>query len=606
MKRIPLSTQVAVVLLIIHASLLVWIDWQHSPSVDEVAHLPSGISHWQFGRFDLYRVNPPLVRAVAAIPILLTDARVDWSTFRDDPTARPEFLLGMRFCELNGPKVLWYFTLARWACIPFSLLGAFVCWRWATDLYGPRAGLLSELLWCVSPNVLGNAGMITPDIAATSCGALAGYCFWRWLKNPSRRTVVAAGATLGIAELTKTTWIILFALWPALWLGWRLFARRSRRLENDIHELPLNQASEIRAGFQMVIILLMGLYVLNLGYGFEGSLAPLNTFKFISHSLGGPEAHQRAGNRFVSTWLGEVPVPVPANFLRGIDVQRYEFERPKWSYLRGEQKEGGWWYYYLYALTVKSPCGTLLLVALAFLYGTRGPRRKRSYMDLAVLFAPAVAVFILVSSQSGFSRFVRYVLPIAPYVFVWLGQLGEAGRSGRKWRACLVGLATSWSLASSLFIYPHSFSYFNEFTGGPLSGPRHLLDANIDWGQDLCYMRRWRDSHPNARPLFLTLSGICDPKAIGIPGEQVPPLVTDPQTGHAYFARDVDPGWYAINVNDLYDYPPSGSDGKKGGQSFSYLQQFEPAAHVGYTIRIYRLTEVDIAKIKVLAVQKGI
>lgn len=37
-----------------------------SPTDDETAHLPAGVSYWQFGRFDLYPVNPPLVKLVAA------------------------------------------------------------------------------------------------------------------------------------------------------------------------------------------------------------------------------------------------------------------------------------------------------------------------------------------------------------------------------------------------------------------------------------------------------------------------------------------------------------------------------------------------------------
>ncbi len=48
-----------VVILCIHAALLAWAGSRHSPSNDEVGHLPAGLSHWYFGRFDLYCVNPP-------------------------------------------------------------------------------------------------------------------------------------------------------------------------------------------------------------------------------------------------------------------------------------------------------------------------------------------------------------------------------------------------------------------------------------------------------------------------------------------------------------------------------------------------------------------
>jgi hypothetical protein len=48
-----------------------------------------------------------------------------------------------------------------------------------------------------------------------------------------------------------------------------------------------------------------------------------------------------------------------------------------------------------------------------------------------------------------------------------------------------------WFLASSLWIYPHSLSYFNETVGGPLNGSKHLLGSSVDWGQDLFYAREW-------------------------------------------------------------------------------------------------------------------
>jgi hypothetical protein len=51
-----------VALLLLHAAMVAWIGWRTSITVDEVGHLPAGIYVWQFGRYDVYRVNPPLVR----------------------------------------------------------------------------------------------------------------------------------------------------------------------------------------------------------------------------------------------------------------------------------------------------------------------------------------------------------------------------------------------------------------------------------------------------------------------------------------------------------------------------------------------------------------
>ncbi|HAC93058.1 MAG TPA: hypothetical protein DCF63_20865, partial [Planctomycetaceae bacterium] len=54
-----------------HAGLLaVGGSWM-SPTLDEPAHLVAGLSHWQRGDFSLYRVNPPLVKLIATVPMLI-------------------------------------------------------------------------------------------------------------------------------------------------------------------------------------------------------------------------------------------------------------------------------------------------------------------------------------------------------------------------------------------------------------------------------------------------------------------------------------------------------------------------------------------------------
>ena len=95
-----------------------------SPVIDETAHLPAGISHWQYGRFALYRVNPPLVRMVAALPLLVMEPKTDWSKFIDMPGARAEFGVSGDFLAANKNDFLRYFRAARFVCILFSLLGA--------------------------------------------------------------------------------------------------------------------------------------------------------------------------------------------------------------------------------------------------------------------------------------------------------------------------------------------------------------------------------------------------------------------------------------------------------------------------------------------------
>ena len=57
----------AAIILASHAVLLAVSATIHSPVWDEIGHLPAGLSHWQFGNFEAYRVNPTVERMVAAL-----------------------------------------------------------------------------------------------------------------------------------------------------------------------------------------------------------------------------------------------------------------------------------------------------------------------------------------------------------------------------------------------------------------------------------------------------------------------------------------------------------------------------------------------------------
>ena len=221
------------IVLVVHLVLLAVSASLHSPVSDEIAHMGAGLSHYRFHRFDLYSVNPPLVRGVGALPVALSDYEEDWNAYNQTVQSRSEFPVGIDFVKANPNSFAWYFTAARWACIPFSLLGAIVCYRWANELFGDVAGILVLFLWCFSPAVLTYGAMITPDLAAASLGIAACYMFRRWLRDPSWNAALVAGFVLGLCELSKFSWLILYLIFPFLFLWLRCFPGPLSNLEPD-------------------------------------------------------------------------------------------------------------------------------------------------------------------------------------------------------------------------------------------------------------------------------------------------------------------------------------------------------------------------------------
>ena len=605
---------IVVLLLGTNALLVGWVGWATSPNKTETGHMAATVYFWHTLRFDVFHVNPPLTRMVSGLPVSLCQPKYDWSYYSPKPQTRSEWGLGTIFVKANRPeKVRWCFALARWALIPFLLVGGYFGYRLSREIYGNTAAVLFLILWCLSPSLLSWGATICPDAVATALGLVAIYAFRQWLHGPTWLRAAMAGACLGLLPLSKLTWIIAFGLWPLIWFLWTAPSWLNTADKHSLPRPPLRQ---------LAVILIVGLYTLNVGYMFDGTCRPLGKYVFISQSLHGQEVAEgqpwptAADNRFADTWLAKISVPLPAEFVQGIDTQRLDFERGIPSYLRGTWAYHGWWYYYLYALAVKVPLGTLCLVGLALGVTIFGRGFNAPWRDEMVVLIPGLVILVFVSSQTGFSVHSRYVIPALPFFFIWISKVARVfemkkgtvpicaqhppGRSG-KWgpspfsRAmkAMVVVALTWSVGSSLWAYPHSMSYFNELAGGPKGGGEHLMNSNIDHGQDLLYLKNWLDKHPEVTLDGLAFHGSYPATLAGIPETPHPPPGPPSDNSTAKDGRATNqfgpkPGWYAVSVNYLYGR----------SRQYRYFLDFEPAASAGYSIYIYHVTLEDANRVR--------
>lgn len=569
-----------VVLVVIHAGLLGWSAWRTSPVLQEPAHLAAGLSHWQQNHYALYRVNPPAVRMLAALPLLFGDVATDWTRVSRDPLRRTEFVVGQDFLRASAGRLESLFFWPRVAVLPLSVVGLVVCYWWSRDLFGPRSGLLAASLWTFSPTVLGHASLITPDAHAAALAVAAMYGFFRWLRQPSGGSALIAGIALGVAQLFKTTLLLLYPVLPILWLV-RIATVRPARAQRELIELGL--------------MLGVSVVVLDTGYGFSGVGTRLGDYCFRSELLGGAAPGGPCRNRFIGTLLENVVVPLPADYVQGIDAQRVDFEQQRRSYLRGRWQVGGWSYYYLYATLIKTPLGGLALAGLSMVGMIASRRLRVGWLHEATLLLPMLTIFTVVSSQTGFSIHPRYVLPALPMGLIWISRVADTAfrspRVGRAWRVATLSSATMF-VASSLWCFPHSLSYVHELAGGPREGHRQLLDSGYAWGQDLYHLKRWVERRDSPEPLYLLAFSYLNPADIGL-DYQAP-------SGEASQWRasdgDLPPGWYAVDVNYLMgsDEPAPRPTGERltlglWGDVLDQLRRRTPVARVGYSFWIYRI-----------------
>ena len=572
-----LARWLPLLLISIHAGLLVYSLRLHSVVIDEAAHVPSGVAHWHTGKFADYRVNPPLGRMLATIPLLFNNCRWVGSKSTGDESlySRHEWNIIREFQQSNSDNYYNIICLSRIAGVVWSCVGASIVFRWSRELYGRRGGLLSLAIWCFEPNIIAHAQIVTPDIPCTVAGLLATYSFWCYLRSPGWYASAAAGLSIGIALLTKFT---LVAILPAFLLLLFIWRYRIPVFSTRLHCVLISTA---HGAFAMAL----AMAVINMGYLFVDSFRPVGDISFISNTFSGVDSPPVGDNVLRGTWVGKFPSPFPADWLRGIDVQRRDFEKmhqSKPSYLAGVWQGRGWWYYYLYALAIKSPVGIIFLVCLGVALSVFRHKSASALRNELAFLVPCFFIIILVSSQTGFNHHMRYVLPALPYLYISAGKTAFFIHSQRI-LGLFVLVALFFSAASSLCVFPHSLSYFNELIGGPRYGHEYLVDSNIDWGQDVYFLDQWLDEHPAAQPMHFALF-TADPdfqrRKIFHPLPclpSMPPGLSGPR-----------PGYYAISVNVLQGM----ETGDAPAGALVYFKHFEPVELIGYSIYIYRI-ELD-------------
>jgi hypothetical protein len=492
----------AAVILAIQACLIVGIAIRNAPNADEPAHLASGIYHWRTGRMDAYMVNPPLVRLWCTWPL---------RNATDVPTWRASLAVSAQRHEWQLARQLW----DRWGCerlqvelvkarcrnLPFPLIGTLYCGLLASRLFGPLAGRIAMVLWAFSPNQLAWAASLCPDIHAAAIGIAAQFHTLRWSESNRTEHLLLAAALSGLAALAKSTWLLLLPLALVQFLVYWHCTRQVRMLTVAI---------------SIMLFAAVHLMTLNSGFAWQGTgqspaqISPRSTaFRERIEWL--------SSVRGVRWSLADVPLPLPAAYLQGIDMQCEDFERGKRSYLCGTWRHGGWWYYYLLCLGIKLPAGYVLLivgrwalVSRSVLHASRALPSSEPWDAQHLVAAPGewlwlgipgIVFMTVVSSQTGFSHHFRYAFPCLPYLFVFgSGIVGGTSVSAFRLRAAWILVVAG--VFSSLLSWPACHGFFSIAAGGPKHGHAYLVESNLDWGEDLHQAVRWARSNPHRRPLY--------------------------------------------------------------------------------------------------------
>lgn len=379
------------------------------------------------------------------------------------------------------------FYTARYVTLLFAVLLGILIFRWAGQLYGPRAGLLSAFLYFIDPNILGHSTWITVDLYAALGTAFALYRLWRYLRSPDLRRALLFGVALGFAQTAKYSCAILLPVSAAA-----ILIDRIRPLAPAAGgERRRNRTSLT----QLVVIGAACALMINGAYLFNKTGTPLRDYAFMSDEF--RQMRDRGGV------LSALPVPLPKPYVQGFDISRDNDKKHNLrgrSYLfgktrtAGETPQGRFENYYFFVLLFKTPIALMALFGLAV--GDSLRQRKELREEAVILGLGIVAFFCFfnyfVVAQLG----VRHLLMIFPLMHVWCGRLAQPSADEKRGQWVAVAVLTAYLAVSSLSYFDHHLSYFNELVGRRVTAYKLLSDSNIDWKQNERLIQRYKENHP--------------------------------------------------------------------------------------------------------------
>jgi hypothetical protein len=227
---------------------------------------------------------------------------------------------------------------------------------------------------------------------------------------------------------------------------------------------------------------------------------------------------------------------------------------------------------------------------------------------------------LVISFFTNINLGLRYVLPIFPFLFISAGKLTPwafgLGNRRRRWLAGgLIGVCLGATATATAAIHPHFLAYFNALAGGPEHGSEHLIDSNLDWGQDLVGLRRWVARHAPGQRVGLAYFGQINPSIFDDRTEgpltwflpsPLPETMIDrlpPKDRFGPRPARLEPGLYAVSASLVRGLPWRVYDNARwapysaGAGAFQYFTRLTPVDRVGASIFIYYVSEADAARL---------
>ena len=510
-----------VVLLAAYAAQAITSMRRKSVTSDEMIHLAAGYTYYKTADYRINPEHPTLIKMLAALPLLTMDINGGfdgkaWELKVIDRRGKrrieeKEWVYGWLFMyHWNDADTLIFW--GRLVLVVMSLGAGLLVFFWARELYGSAAGVFALFLFCFSPNIIAHSRLVNTDMGLAFFCLLALYCFDRALRRITLLRVLIAGIALGAALLSKYSSLPILPVFFILALIRIIQKMPLRTGFGGGVELAAKRKRLLPVLAVCAAVSLVAWGVIWAGYGFK--------FRAMESD---DEEVQHIIRTTPPMWkslhypyrLAMENKLLPQAYLFGFQYITYS-TAGRASFLDGRHGIYGWRHYFIMTFLYKTPVPTLILLGISILFSfwlSRG--RWLSEMPLIIFFLVVYGIALAGKINIGH----RHILPVLLPVFIFVSKLvNYVGRRGGKYAvvfAVILVALSAWYAAGSVLIWPDYLAYFNEPSGGPDEGYKHLTDSNIEWGQDLVLLKEFMDERDIKR-VHLGCLGSADPNYYGI------------------------------------------------------------------------------------------
>lgn len=589
---------------------------------DETAHIGAGFSYLTQKDYRLNPEHPPLVKDLAAFPLLflnLNFPKDDPSWTQESPPAwwtQFDFATAFLYKAGNNPDQIMF-----WSKLPMILLMIFLGWflfYFAKKFFDQKTALISLFFFSFSPTILAHGRFVTTDVGAALGAMMATYFWLRFLKTPTKKNIFLAGVIFGVAMLLKFSLITLIPFFGFITIIYAWFFAQEKALRNILKYA----GKAVLIGITGVVIIIWPVYFYHtLNYPVSQQL------RDTQHYLSTTSIPKPIAN--INVIMVKNPITRPlGHYVLGLLLAVNRTGTGNTTFFLGEVSAKSWKSYFPVVYSIKEPLAFHILTIIALFYVAwliKKPfwqntwQRTKDWIKAhftEFILLCFVAVYWLTSLTAKLNIGVRHLMPVFPFTIILVAYILSLilKTSHLKTKYAFFGAFLLWQIISVVSVFPHFLTYFNEIIGGPDKGYLYVVDSNLDWGQNLKRLNEWIETYNHCTQIKCSASmGIGCPSycyTISNPppkiGQTIDEIYLDYFGGgntEYYLGEKFSPwwgqrdpnelpkgSWLAVSVSQLQGGRGVATKGYDGPIGFyNWLNSYTPVAKIGYSIFVYKI-----------------